>query len=294
MNNDAWLLFGLLSGAALPLAALWLWHALTFGIYPDESLLVLRFGRLARRVDEPGLHVLIDGFAPWTRTLRVSRRIQATLLRDIEVHDVGGTELGVDVFVEFQVVDPVKATFAIENLSESVIKLVSHAVITVLGARTFDEILRDSGSLSEGVQAEIRSEAAAWGVEVRKVLLQQMRPSSMATEQILAEVAARLEKMKARIEEEGRQAVALLHARTAAEIAVRIAKARGQYPRAIGKAYAAMREGVTVDREYRELHDLVLLRPAHTVAFVGFEPGELRASDAAMFDLTAATQKPAP
>jgi regulator of protease activity HflC (stomatin/prohibitin superfamily) len=250
---------------------------------------VLRFGRLARRIDEPGLHFLVDDPAPWTRTVRVSRRLRASLLRDLEVHDVAGTELGVDVFVEYRVTDPVLATFAIENLSDALEKLVAHSVITVLGARRCTEILRDAGALGDAIQAETTAEAAAWGVTVSRVLFQQIRPSQMAGEQLLAEVAARLEKVKARIEEEGRQAVALLHARTAAEVAGQIAEARGQYPRAVGRAYAAMRAAPSVYAEFRALHDLVLLRPGHTVAFLGFEPGEIRASEAPMFDVTPLT-----
>lgn len=191
------------------------------------------------------------------------------------------------MFVEFQITDPVRASFAIENLPEAMAKLVSHSVITALGARRFTEIVRDDGALDAGVRAEVAGEAGRWGVAVRKVLLQQVRPSARATEQLLAEAAARLEKMKARIEEEGRQAVALLHATTAAEVAARVAEARGQYPRAVGEAYASMREGLAVAKEYRELHDLVLLRPGHTVAFLGFEPGEIRAVEAPMLEVTA-------
>lgn len=292
MNSDAWLLLGAVVGVGLPMLILWIWLSHVRKIYPNESLLVLRFGKLVRRIDEPGLHFFLDNNTPWFKAVKVSRRLKATLLRDIEVHDVAGTELSVDVFVEYRVVDPVKATFAVADHAGALEKLVSHAVITELGARTFVDILRDAGELSNAVKSDTNAEAASWGIELSQILLRQVRPSPMAIEQVLGEIAARLEKVKARVEEEGRQAVALLHATTAKEVASRVSEARAQYSQAVGRAYAAMRDGVSVHEEYRQLHDLILLRPAHTVAFLGFEPGELRAADATMFDMNALASEP--
>lgn len=293
MNNDAWLFLGALVGVGAPLSLLWLWNVFAYKVFPNETLLVLRFGKLANRVDDPGLHFLVDHGLPWVRTVRVSRRLQSLLLRDIEVHDVGGTELGVDVFVEYRITDPVKATFAIDDLTRALENVVSHGVITVLGVRQVGEILRDSGGLGDAIRRELEPETAPWGVVVHRVLLRQIRPSLMANEQFLGEIAAKLEKVKARIEEEGRQAVALLHARTSAEVAVRVAQARGQYPRAVGTAYAAIRSDREVYEAYRELHELVLLRPGHTIAFRGFEPGEIKAQEAAFLDAPALQAVPA-
>ncbi|MEQ1571829.1 MAG: SPFH domain-containing protein [Myxococcota bacterium] len=284
MSNDAWLFLGAIVGAGVPLLMYWAWLRFAYAVFPNESLLVLRFGKLAQRIDAPGLAIVWDAWAPWAEVRRVSRRIQSALIHDLEVHDIGGSEARTDVFVEYRVVDPVRATFAIQDLHRAVENVVSHTALGVLGTQPLSALIRDDGELGDLIRAECTAETSAWGVEVLDVLFRQIRPSSIATEQLLGEVAARLEKTKARIEEEGRQAVALLHARTAADTATLVGRARGQYSLGVGRAYREMRSNPAVHAAYRELNDLVLLRPQRTVTFRGFDKHEVRAVDAAMFE----------
>jgi hypothetical protein len=61
-----------------------------------------------------------------------------------------------------------------------------------------------------------------------------------------------------------------------------VADAKGQYPRAIGRAFAKLRANPEVFRAYNELYSLSVLRPHRTVAFSGFAPMELRSIDALM------------
>ncbi len=283
MNSDAWLLLGGLAGVAGPLAVIWLWNRFAVSVFPNETVLVLRFGRLARRVDAPGVHFVWDRSLPWVRVVKVSRRMQGLMVRDVEVHDVAGTELGADVFVEHRVADPVAATFAIEDLPRALENLVSHALIAVCGGQSLEALLRDNGPLADTVRADVAAEAQRWGVEVTRVMFRQLRPSPIAMEQLLGSIAARLDKAKARVEEEGRQAAHLHHARTQADVARLVGDARGQYAKHVGEAYAQLRTDPEVFAAFQALHELVLLHPGQTVAFRGFGQGELKPTDAAMF-----------
>jgi regulator of protease activity HflC (stomatin/prohibitin superfamily) len=233
---------------------------------------------------EPGLHWVWDKAAPWTQLVRVSKRLDYELLDDLEIHDAAGTSVRVDVFVEYHIVDPVKASFNVEDLPQSLANVVSHGVIAALGGRQLSDIIRDAGHLSREVQKETKDEADTWGVVIDKILLRNVRPSSMAMEQILTEIAARLEKAKARIEEEGRQEVALIEARTTEVVAERSANAKGRYLQEIGKVYEDLRQHPEVYAAYRQLHELVLLRPAHTVAFRGFNADSIRPTEAVFFE----------
>jgi hypothetical protein len=62
-----------------------------------------------------------------------------------------------------------------------------------------------------------------------------------------------------------------------------VAKAKGQYPLAVGHALARLRQNPRVFSAYTELYELSLLRPHRTLAFKGFKEGEVRSFDAAMF-----------
>ncbi len=284
LNDDAWMLLGILTVAVFPLFGWLLWRSVTKELYPGETLLVLRFGKLARCHSDPGLYFIWDKSSPWTQLIRVSRRLDYELLTDLEVHDAGGTSVKVDVLVEYRVVDPVKASFNVENLPQSLANAASHSVIAFLGAHQLKEIIRDSGQLSAKVRAELKQEADSWGIETEKIILCNVKPSGLAMEQLLTEVAARLEKAKARIEEDGRQEVALIEARTTEQVAERTAIAKGCYLHEIGKGYAELRQHSEVYNAYCQLHELVLLRPNQTVAFRGFSADDVRPAEAMFFE----------
>lgn len=284
LNDDAWMLLGILTVAVFPLFGWILWKNLTKELYPGEVLLVLRFGKLKRLHDQPGLYFIWDKAAPWTRLIRVSKRLDYELLADLDIHDAAGTAVKVDVLVEYRVVDPVKASFNVENLPQSLANAASHSVIAFLGARPLKDIIRESGGLSESVRAELKEETQVWGIEIEKILLCNVNPSGLAMEQLLTEIAARLEKAKARIEEEGRQDVAVIEARTNEQVAERTAIAKGCYLHEIGRGYAELKQHPDVYNAYCELHELVLLRPTNTVAFRGFSAENLRPAEAIFFE----------
>ncbi len=292
LNGDSWILLGIITAITVPLLLLLFWKSISKEVYPDETILILRFGKLAERIDQPGLHFIWDKAFPWTQVIRVSRRLDYEVLDDLEVHDTGGTEVRVGVFVEYRIIDPVKASFNVEDLPQSLANVVSHAVIAAFGGRQLNDIFRESGRLSDEVRAETSDEADLWGVVIERILLRNVRPSPVAMEQILTEIAARLEKAKARIEEEGRQEVALIEAQTTERVAERAANAKGRYLQEIGKAYAELQKHPEVHAAFRQLHELVLLRPANTVAFRGFDADALRPTEAMFFDPPAVQNTP--
>jgi hypothetical protein len=59
-----------------------------------------------------------------------------------------------------------------------------------------------------------------------------------------------------------------------------VAEAKGQYPRAIGRAFAKLQANPEVFRAYNELYSLSVIRPHRTVAFSGFAPTVRRSVDA--------------
>jgi len=152
----------------------------------------------------------------------------------------------------------------------------------LLGSREFQDILTDHSELGRLLEAEIAEETERWGVRVELVFLRDLSLLPDVARQVFASVAARLELAKAHIEEEGRQSVSLLEAQTAAKVAARIADAKGQYPAAVGRALDGLAKVPPVLAAYEELYELSLVRPHRTVVFQGFEPGEVRAMDAAM------------
>ena len=273
---------GILLGlAVVPLLVL-LVRLVRIEVEDNEAVLVTRFGKLSSRLTRPGWHWLLDRMMPWTRTHRVLLRSDYRDFPNIIINDARGTTVVVDVWLEFRVVDPVKATFEIADWRDALKNLVSHSVITILGNREFKQILADRTELGEMLKRDIDAETSRWGIKVELAFIKNISLLPEVSQQLFHAVAARLERAKADIEEKGRQQVSLLQAETAAQVATLVAEAKGQYPAAVGRAYAILKTNPKVFEAYRELYELSMLRPAQTVAFKDFVDGDMRPIEAAM------------
>ncbi|MSP59542.1 MAG: hypothetical protein EXR72_04220 [Myxococcales bacterium] len=271
----------LVAFAALP-ALFLLLRLFRLEVEDGQVVLVTRFGKLAPTLTRPGWHWMADRFLPWTKIHRVSLRRDFRDITDIYVNDSRGTTVVVDIWLEFRVTDPRKATFDVADWDHSLRNLASHAVISILGNREFKHILCDRTQLGELLRQEISVETARWGIAIELAFIKNVSLLPEVSQQLFQAIAARLERAKADTEEEGRQRVAMLSAETSARIANLVGEAKGQYPAAIGRAYAALQKKPAVFDAYRELYELSLVRPQSTVAFQGFAGEGLRAADAAM------------
>lgn len=281
MSENHQFVFGIVIAIlALPLLPLFV-RLVRVQVEDGEVVLLTRFGRLAATLSRPGWHWLPDRALPWVGVRRVSMRRDYREIRGIQVNDVRGTTLVVDVWLEFRIADPVKASFEVADFDQSLQNVAAHAVISILGDRELSQILSDRTELAQVLRRDIRAETTRWGLEVELVFLKNVSLLPEVAQQLFQSVAARLERAKADIEEDGRQKVALLGAQTSVQIAALVGAARGQYPLAIARAYKQLGENPEVLAAYRELYELSLARPDQMVAFKGFG-AELRAVDAAM------------
>ncbi len=283
MSSDALLLVaGVVIGVVLVPLLVLLFRAFTVEVEDDEAVLVTSFGKLAHTLVEPGLHLLPTKALPWVGTRRVSLRRDFRRFEDVHVNDARGTTVIVDLWVEFRVVDPAKAIFSVTDWDKALQNLVSHAATSILGSRDFREILCDRTELGTLLQDDIKDDTANWGIAIELVFIRNVSLLPEVSRQMFDAIAARLERTRAHVEEEGRLAVAQLEAETAMRVAALVADAKGQYPGAVGQALAEVKRRPLVFRAYNELYDLSLVRPHRTVTFRGFDDGELRAADAAM------------
>jgi regulator of protease activity HflC (stomatin/prohibitin superfamily) len=280
-----------LVGALLPFVFYKLVRALGVEVHEGETVLLTAHGRLVKTLEEPGFHFYVMKPFPWVDAHRVSRRLDFRDFRAVHVNDAKGTTVTVDLWLEFRVVDPQRALFAVSDWDSALRTLVSHATTSILGNREFREILCNRTELSEAVRRDIASETARWGIEVEQLLIRNIGLLPEISQQLFGAVAARIEKARADIEEVGRLAVAKLEADTDVRVAELEATAKAQYPAAIGAALADLSSMPAVLQAYEALHELAEVRPHRTVRFHGFADGEVRAVDAAMLEHQAETSR---
>lgn len=251
-------------------------------IAESEALLITRFGKLDCTLAAPGWHWLPSRLLPWVGVRKVSLRRDSRTLERIHINDARGTSVMLDLWMEVQIVDPAKAIFAVVDWDKQLHDLVIHATGALLGNREFSDILSDRIELGKQLRSELAHETERWGIAIEQLHLQQVTLLPEVSRQMLDSIAARLERAKADVQEEGRQRVALLEAETSRNVAQLVAQAKAQYPLAVGRALARLQTQPEVLEAYTQLYGLAQLRPHRTVAFSGFAPGELRATDAAM------------
>jgi regulator of protease activity HflC (stomatin/prohibitin superfamily) len=276
------LVLGMVCGVALIPLLVAIFKAVTVSVEDEEVVLVTRFGKLVKKLERAGLHVLPERALPWVGTRAVSLRRDYRQFSNVHVNDARGTTVMVDLWLEFKIEDPVKAIFHVADWDRSLQNLVSHAATSILGNREFKHILCDRTELGEILQRDISAETARWGLKIELVFIRNVKLLPEVSRQIYEAIAARLERARADIEEAGRLAVAQLEAETSVKVAALVAEAKGQYPAAVGAAFETLGRDPEVLRAYNTLYALSLVRPHRTVAFRGFGADELRAVDAAM------------
>jgi regulator of protease activity HflC (stomatin/prohibitin superfamily) len=256
--------------------------AMAVTVEDEEAVIVTVFGRHALTLDKPGLHWLPSRLLPWVAIRRVSLRRDFVHLQNVHVNDASGTTTIVDLWVEFAIAEPAKVIFEVEDWERSLQNVVAHAATSILGNREFREILCDRVELGALLREEVRDETDRWGLNVELVLIRNVGLLPEVAQHLFATVAARLERVKADIEESGRLSVAELDASTSAKVAELEARAKAEYPLAVGRALAELRKDPEIFEAYSTLYRLSQLRPHRAVAFLGFSD-KLRAEDAAMF-----------
>lgn len=280
------LFFGVLAGMAAIPFLISIGRTMTVEVDDEEAVLVTSFGRLVHTLREPGLRWLPPRVLPWVSLRTVSLRRDFRLFDDVHVNDARGTTLMVDLWLEFRIDDPARALFGVADWDRSLQNLVAHAATSILGNREFSQILSDRTELGERLQHDISDETARWGLKIERVFIRNVKLLPEVSRQIFGTIAARLERAKAALDENGRLAAAQLEADTGVKVAALVAEAKAQYPLAVGRALAALRGQPEVLAAYQELYSLSLLRPHRTVAFRGFEAEAMRAVDAAMLSPT--------
>ena len=276
------LLVGIACGlVAIPIVV-FLFRAVTVQVEDNEAVLVTSFGKLNRTLDRPGLHLLPPQLFPWVSLQTISLRHDFRDFREVHVNDARGTTVTVDLWLEFRITDPKRASFQVADWDRSLQNLVCHAATSILGNREFRQILCDRTELSELLRRDIIEETQRWGIEVELLLIRNVNLLPEVSRQLFESVAARLERVKADVEENGRLSVAQFEADTSVRIAGLVAEAKAQYPLAVGKALAELAATPQLLEAYRSLYALSLVRPHRTIAFSGFAADELQAVDAAM------------
>ncbi len=214
------------------------------------------FGNVVGVVNEPGFHFLPQriGLAGlvvnWLgRRHIVDLRLDQEYLRSRPVNSEEGAPMGVGVWYEMFVSDPVSFLFKNADPRGSLRANVSSAAVRSLSNMPLDSMLEDRHPMSQAVRNEVTPKSHDWGYLVGSVYIRKVhfRDAGMI-HQIEEKVVNRLRQVTSAIRQDGANTVSIITSEAERKAAVEFAKAEAMKPRIVGEAL----EGIVADRDVAE------------------------------------------
>src|SRR5438034_10548485 len=222
--------------------------ARAFGLYATvsegECWVYVLFGKVIAVLDEPGLHFLLTKLgwrAPivnWLGRCHVlDMRLDQEYLRSQPVNSEEGAPMGIGIWYEMYISDPVAYLFKNADPRGSLSANVSNSTVRCLSNMPLDEMLANRHAMSQTVRAEVSPKSHEWGYRLGSVYIRKVhfRDAEMIR-QIESKVVNRLRQVTAAIKQDGANRVSIIASTAEREAAVEFAKAAAIRPQIVGAA----------------------------------------------------------
>lgn len=149
----------------------------------------------------------------------------------------------INALLYFQIMDPVKAIYEIENLPDAIEKLTQTTLRNVIGELELDESLSSRDTINLKLRTILDEATNKWGVKVNRVELQDINPPEDIKEAMEKQMRAERDRRAAVLEAEGEKRSKILEAEGFRESKIKMAEGEKQSEilRAEGQAQARIR-----------------------------------------------------
>ena len=237
--------FGLLIG--IPVVVFFL---RLFGIFATvrerECKVFVLFGKVIGVIDEPGFVFLparlgINAFIVnlFGRTESVDLRVDQEYLRSQPVNSEEGAPMGIGIWYEMYVSDPVDYLFKNTDPRGSLRANVSNATVRSLSNMKLHDMLETRHEMSRAVRAEVSPKSHEWGYKLGSVYIRKVhfRDTGMVR-QIEEKVVNRLRQVTSAINQDGANQVNIISSTAERTAAVEFARAAAIRPQILGSVLA--------------------------------------------------------
>ena len=238
-------------------AALLAWLGLFVVVQERQALVYTFSGRVIGVIDTPGPHFPVAELGPLAllvsfmgRCYRVDLRLDQEYLRSQPVNSEEGAPMGIGVWYEMYISDPVAYLFKNIDPRGSLRANVSNATVRCLSNLKLADMLENRHQMSRTVRAEVSPHSHEWGyllgsVYVRKVHFR----DRVMIRQIEEKVVNRLRQVTSAIRQDGSNQVNLITSSAEREASVEFGRASAIRPQIVG---AALQEISQKDPEVAE------------------------------------------
>jgi regulator of protease activity HflC (stomatin/prohibitin superfamily) len=219
-----------------------------FGLYTIVTertcRVYLLFGKVIGTISEPGFYFLpavlgLNAFIVnfFGKCYVLDMRFDQEYLRSQPVNSEEGAPMGIGIWYEMQISDPVSFLFKNTDPRGSLRANVSNATVRCLSNMPLEQMLETRHQMSQIVRAEVSEKSQAWGYKLGSVYVRKVhfRDQGMIR-QIEEKVVNRLRQVTSAIKQDGANQVSIITSSAEREAAVELAKAAVVRPNMIGTA----------------------------------------------------------
>jgi regulator of protease activity HflC (stomatin/prohibitin superfamily) len=188
-----------------------------------EEWIVERLGKYHGTL-KPGLNLIIPyldrvAYKLVTKDIILDVQEQEVITRDNAV-------ILTNAIAFVKVTDPVKAVYGVTDFSEAIRNLIMTTLRSIVGEMELDEALSSRDKIKARLRESIADEAVDWGLTVKSVEIQDIKPSESMQRAMEMQAAAERERKAVVTRSEGAKQSAILEAEARLESAKRDANAQ--------------------------------------------------------------------
>ena len=229
-----------------------------FGVYTvveeGRCHVYVLFGKVIGIIREPGLHLLwlkLGIRAPLVGWLGkchvVDMRIDQEYLRSLPVNSEEGAPMGVGIWYEMLVSDPVSYLFKNTDPRGSLRANVSNATVRCLSNMKLEDLLENRHTMSQAVRGEVTPKSHEWGYKLGSVYIRKVHFRDVEMiRQIEEKVVNRLRQVTSAIKQDGANQVSVITSTAERHAAIEFGKAAALRPTIVGSALHQIAQDVEV------------------------------------------------
>jgi len=222
------------------------------------------FGKVIGVLDEPGLHFLPSILGPRAFIVNlagkchvIDMRLDQEYLRSQPVNSEEGAPMGIGIWYEMYVSDPVDYLFKNVDPRGSLRANVSNATVRCLSNLELDNMLINRHGMSRTVRSEVTPLSHQWGFKLGSVYIRKVhfRDQGMI-DQIEEKVVNRLRQVTSAIRQDGANRVDIITSSANRKAAVEFARAQAMRPKIVGDALQRIGRDPEVERVMFEVLEI--------------------------------------
>jgi regulator of protease activity HflC (stomatin/prohibitin superfamily) len=172
----------------------------------------------------PGLNIII----PYLDNIAY-KLVTKDIILDVQEQEVITKDNAViltNAIAFIKVTDPIKAVYGVTDFSEAIRNMIMTTLRSIVGEMQLDEALSNRDKIKARLRESISDEAIDWGLTVKSVEIQDIKPSQSMQKAMEAQASAERERKAMVTKAEGTKQSAILQAEARLEAARRDAEAQ--------------------------------------------------------------------